>query len=165
MKVATPWPSWRCPLRAEPGQTVCLLPRESPRQPPGGGPINSWSQLSRPPLARAASTHIVFRLCRKQRQCGERRAGKSSQVQWFYWAHEGRPETAHQLHRHHAPLGTWEELSQCLEIGARRHLQKAVFGLENYTSVWSLGTPGLSSAKLTERPFMKLSGDISKREK
>lgn len=32
-----------------------LLPRDSPRRPPGEGPISSWNQLSRPPVAKAAS--------------------------------------------------------------------------------------------------------------
>ena len=56
-------------------------PGTEPHQPPGGGPINSWSQFSRPPLAKAASTHRVFRLCRKQRQCGETE-GLGSQVRF-----------------------------------------------------------------------------------
>lgn len=74
------------------------------------------------------------------------------------------PGNAHSL-TGSCPTGGLGRVQQRLEVCAWRHPHKAVFGHKNYTSVLSFRTPGLGSAKLTERPFIRLSGDISKKKK
>ena len=172
MKVAVPWPSWQC-IRC--GQ------RE--RQISAGTDSLSPAQeqnLTSHQVGDQLIHEVSFQGPRWQRQhlrtefsvCAGSSGNAERQRGWEVKSGSGillsTPGAAWECSpasRAVCPLKIWEELSQCLEIRARRHPQKTGFGLKNYASVWSLGMPGLGSVKLTERPFMKLSGDISKREK
>ena len=105
-----------------------------------------------------------FSICAGSHSDEERWAWKWSQIQWFYWGWSCLGN-AHQLHGHHASLETWEKLSQCLEIGAWRHPQKAGSGHKKVRFCVELQDSRAQLNQLTERPFMGLSGDIWEKEK
>lgn len=108
-----------------------LPPKNSPSQPPCRGLISSLSQLSRPPPAKAASVRTVFHLSRKLQQC---RDEPGSKVRFDDFIEAGLSEQDSPASQAPWPLRTWEELSQCLEIGIKTS-PKAMFGHKNHASV------------------------------